>query len=193
MKVKSVSYLHRIRQFFRNDPGISTGSVTGDNFNMFIIFQPWHVSVSPSLPSNKVTGLWLCSSTIIVPYVFLFLYAKSSTPITSPTAGSPRASYLFISKRITVSPLILIPNALQIREQPSQLVSRANVQIKSAQRSVNLLYVFKNPLKDSAMVETSHSSFVQLYSCALISSLTHLPKNGKVLYFSVISSMILVR
>ena len=37
---------------------------------------------------------------------------------------------------IRVSPLILIPSVLQIRAQPSQLVSMANVQIKSAHLSV---------------------------------------------------------
>ena len=44
--------------------------------------------------------------------------------------------YRFVSRRITVSPLTLRFIALQIREHPSQLVSIANVQIKSAQRSV---------------------------------------------------------
>ena len=44
--------------------------------------------------------------------------------------------FAYKKRRITVSPLIFIPNTLHILEHPSQLVSNANEQIKSAQRSV---------------------------------------------------------
>lgn len=41
----------------------------------------------PSLPSSIATGLWVASSTMIVPYLCRFLSAKSSTPIIEPQSN----------------------------------------------------------------------------------------------------------
>lgn len=54
-----------------------------------------------------------------------------------------------------------------MRAHPSQLVSNANVQMKSAHRSVIRLYVLRNPLKVSANEVTSQSSFTRQQQKAL--------------------------
>ena len=111
--------------------GIGTGTVTCYCLNLFIMRQPFFKSrtVSSVQYCNRCMSRFIYDNGSVS---MSFLKAKSSTPITLPHFAASWMVYRFVSRRITVSPLTLRFIALQIREHPSQLVSIANVQIKSA-------------------------------------------------------------
>ena len=133
--MKPISYLQGIRKYFLNGGGIGTGTVTCYCLDLFIVGQPFfkgRIVSSVKYCNRRVSRFIYDNGSVSMP----FLKAKSSTPITLPHFAASWRVYRFVSRRITVSPPTLRFIALQIREHPSQLVSIANVQIKSAQRSV---------------------------------------------------------
>ena len=135
--MKPVSYLQGIWKYFLNGIGIGAGTVTCYCLDLFIVEQPFfkgRTVSSVKYCTRRVSRFIYDNGSVSMP--FLFLKAKSSTPITLPHFSASWRVYRFVSRRITVSSLPLRFIALQIRDHLSQLVSIANVQIKSAQRSV---------------------------------------------------------
>lgn len=135
MQMEPVRYLHGIRQDFLYCSCISTGTVMCYSFYMFILRQPFLQSTVIS--SVKYSNRCMCcfinnNGSVGMP----FLKAKSSTPMELPHFISSCNLKRFVSRRITLSPLILRFMVRQICGQSSQLVSIANIQIKSVQRSV---------------------------------------------------------